>query len=301
MGVGRTVAIVGVLAGIGYAVYGYFEGVPESDIVYAVRGHNLPKVKQLLERDPRLVHVKVYPQAYERASQRLEYETRHSRSPWEGKYLIHEAADNGGKDAVVLLDMLAAAGADARVRRKGRTLLHDAADSGNVEVATWLIDRGADVNARNDCSDSCAELGWTPLHNAQYSVSGEMSELLLTRGAAVDQTSADGRSALHVAAQWQAMGGAFVLCRYGADPARADAGGQTPRDRAEKPMTRPTGWAKPPDDPTDLPEWLKPDGGCAKMAALARRTSAPVPDDDARRMYIEYSCARGNKEACAQK
>ena len=119
MGIGRTVAIVGALAGIGLAVYGYFEGVPESDIVYAVRGHDLPKVKQLLERDPKLVHVKVYPQAYERASQRLEYETRHSRSPWEGKYLMHEAADNGGKDAVALLDMLAAAGAEPPGPPKG--------------------------------------------------------------------------------------------------------------------------------------------------------------------------------------
>lgn len=294
-------ALVGVLAGVGgAAVYGYFEGVPQSDIIYAVRSRNLLEVKRLLERDPELAHLMVYPQGYERASQRLDFEARNSRSPWEGKYLVHEAADNGDKDAVALLDMLAAAGAELQVRRKGRTLLHDAAESGNAEVVTWLIGRGADVNARNDCSDQCAEFGWTPLHYAQYADSGNMSELLLTHGAAVGKTSANGRSALHVAAQWHNLGGAFVLCRYGADPARVDASGMTPRDQALKPTTRSTGWVKPPDDPSDLPEWLKPEGGCAMLAALAKRTGTPVPDDDARRMYLVYSCSRGNKDACAR-
>jgi hypothetical protein len=289
-----------VLAGVGLGVYGFFEGGPETDIVYATRAGNLAKVKRLLERSPALVKVKVYPQAYERASQRLEYETRHSRSPWEGKFLIHEAAANGGNNALPLLDMLAAAGADLRVRRNGRTLLHDAAHEGTLEVATWLIDRGADVNAVNDCGDNCVELGWTPLHDAQYR-SSAMSELLLARGADIDKTSANGRTALHVAAAIGDLNGAFVLCRYGADPARKDAAGNTPYDLALKPTPPPTGWRKPPDDPTDLPDWLKVNRGCAKVAAQARRTGAPVPEDDARLVFSEYACARGIKDACPPK
>jgi hypothetical protein len=292
---------LGVLAIVGLAVYGYFEGVPESDIVYAARAGDLPKVRRLLERDPALVRVKVYPQGYERASQRRDYKTRTGESPWEGKYLIHEAVDNGGENAVALLDMLAAAGADLGVRRKGRTLLHDAAQEGKIDVATWLLDHGADVHAVNDCSDNCGELGWTPLHNAQYFSSSEMSELLLTRGATVDATSAKGRSALHVAAAWQDLGGAFTLCRFGADPARADANGKTPRDQALKPAPRPTGWSKPPDDPAELPDWLKIDGGCAKVAERARRTGVPVPEDDARVVFSEFACARGVRDACAPK
>lgn len=47
--------------------------------------------------------------------------------------------------ARVLLD----AGADANCREEGRfTPLHSAAQSGNVELATLLIERGADRDAR---------------------------------------------------------------------------------------------------------------------------------------------------------
>ena len=43
------------------------------------------------------------------------------------------------------------------------------------------------------------------------------------------------------------------------------------------------------------------DGGYAKVAALAKRTGTPVPDNDARLMYSEYACACGNNDACAAK
>lgn len=301
MNIVYTVAGLGVLATIGLGVYGYFQGVPESDIVFATRAGNVAKVKQLLKRDPALIKAKSYPQGYESASKRLEYESNQGRSPWQGRYLIHDAAAHG-KDALPMLDLLAAAGADLKVRRNGRTLLHDAANDGHVEVANWLIDHGADVNAANDCGDKCVELGWTPLHNAQQLVTGEMSQLLLARGAAVDATSASGRTALHVAAATTGgLGGAFVLCRYGADPARKDADGRTPYDLGLKPTPPTTGWRKPPDDPTELPEWLKAGGGCAKVAAVARRTGVAVPEEDARIVFSEHACARGIKEACAPK
>lgn len=65
-----------------------------------------------------------------------------------------------------MLDALAAAGADLTVRLNGRTLLHLAARDGNLEVVIWLIDRGADVEASNDCPAPCPERGQRPLHDA---------------------------------------------------------------------------------------------------------------------------------------
>ena len=299
MNVIYTVAGVGILTTVGLAVYGYFEGVPEVDIVVATRAGNLAKVKQLLERDPALIKAKSYPQGYESASKRLA--SNQGGSAWQGRYLIHDAIARG-TNPLPLLDLLAAAGADIKVRRNGRTLLHDAAHDGNLEVATWLIDHGADVNAVNDCGDKCVELGWTPLHNAQYVITGEMSQLLLARDAAVDAISADGSSALHVAAAMTGgMGGAFVLCRHGADPTRKNASGRTSRDLSLKPAPPPTGWHKPDDDPTELPDYLKADSGCAKLAARAKSTGAPVSEDDARLAYGEFACARGVKDACASK
>ena len=298
MSIVRAVAGVAVLAGIGLGVYGFFQGEPDRDVVNATRAGDVAKVRQLLERDPALVRTKVYPQAYERVSQRRDYETRHGRSPWEGRYLIHDAAASG-TNPLPMLDLLAAAGADLRVRVNGRTLLHDAARHGNVQVATWLIDHGADVNAANDCTDDCVERGWTPLHDAQRFRATEISQLLLARGASIGATGANGRSALHVAAATGSLDGAFVLCRYGADPAVKDTGGRTSHDLALAPVPPPDVAYTKPIDPAELHDWLKVDGGCAKVAALARRTGAPVPEDDARRVYGEYACARGVKDACA--
>jgi hypothetical protein len=49
------------------------------------------------------------------------------------------------------LHLLLARGADPRVRDRvdGRTLLHDVAGSGDVALAQLLVDKGADVDARD--------------------------------------------------------------------------------------------------------------------------------------------------------
>ena len=127
-----------------------------------------------------------------------------------------------------MLDLLAGAGADLTVRLSGRTLLHLAARDGNLEVATWMLDHGLDPDLRNDCSNRCDEAGQTALHDAQAVRADDMSALLLARGAEVDAIAQNGRTPLHLAAQGGQLGGAFVLCRHGADPARRDIQGQTP-------------------------------------------------------------------------
>lgn len=270
---------------LGVAAYGCWQGT-EQDVVYAVRGRNVDRVKRLLERDPSAVHTKVYPQAHERLEERRNYRARTGLDPWQGKYLIHEAAGDI-MDPLPMLNVLADAGADLSVRLNGRTLLHIAAEAGNLEVAKWLIDRGADVRAVNDCSDPCEQRGQTALHDGLAFKDDAMSMLLLDRGAPVAATDARGRTALHTAAAMNRLGGAFVLCRYGADPAATDKAGQTPYDLAAE--RSPGSDSTPPSTAaqSQLAQWLRPAGGCATVAATARANGAPVSEDDARRVFAD--------------
>ena len=139
------------------------------------------------------------------------------------------------------------------MRMDGDTLLHVAAETGDVPMMTWLLDKGADVNARNGCEHpeeaicnsgefadwqpfdrrrasgtvckGCDHDGQTPLHAAQRSSRAyEGSTLLLARGADVHAVDAAGRTALHIAAQEaRASQDPRVLCAYGADPLSATA------------------------------------------------------------------------------
>ncbi len=298
---GRILAFWAVaLSILGVGLYGFLEGVPERDIVSAVRTGDLAEVKRLLERDPALANAKVYPQAYERADQRRDYYARTGEDPWRGRLVIHDAA-NAAVEKLPVLEALVAAGARLDARLAGRTLLHDAASQGNAPVAAWLIDRGADVNAANDCKDRCAESGWRPLHNAQRFRPAELVALLASRGASLDATAADGRTALHVAAATGSLEGAFALCRHGADPTRKDASGSTPHALSLKPVPPGDVVRVAPDDPAELPAWLAPGAGCEEVSATARRDGKPVSEDDSRIVYAKHGCANGIARLCAKR
>src|SRR5215813_4030570 len=102
----------------------------------------------------------------------------------------------------------------------GSTALHHAAGYGPLDNLQSLIDKGADVNAKN-------RRGSTPLH---WAIHDEAKvRLLLAKGANVNAKQAQGRTPLFLAAM---LGNGVSIMRLllasGADPNLASVNGQTP-------------------------------------------------------------------------
>src|SRR5215475_678312 len=102
----------------------------------------------------------------------------------------------------------------------GSTALHHAAGYGPVGNLQLLIDKGADVNAKN-------RRGSTPLH---WAIHDEAKvRLLLSKGANVNAKQAQGRAPLYLAAMLgKSVPTMRLLFTRGADPNLASANGQTP-------------------------------------------------------------------------
>jgi len=75
----------------------------------------------------------------------------------------------------------------------GRTPLHEAALRGRKEVVELVIDKDADVNAKN-------WEGGTPLHYAALTGRKEIAELLIAAGADVNAKDVSGKTPLDIAA-----------------------------------------------------------------------------------------------------
>ncbi len=116
----------------------------------------------------------------------------------------------------------------------GNTPLHDAALYGHVDVATLLLDRGANVENKTKYS------GFTALHNAAWRGHLDVATLLLDRGADVESKTKSGYTALHYAA-WSRYGHHDVtalLLDRGADIESKTNTGKTPFQLAKNQETR---------------------------------------------------------------
>jgi cytohesin len=149
--------------------------------------------------------------------------------------------------AMLLLDH----GADPNIRNQdGRTPLHSACGDPRVRVSGWritwaptllvlseargnrdarlasrLLDRGADIEARD-------RDGYTPLLIAARNGTTDVLQVLLSRGAAPNARDKRGRTALHWTAELNRPHHLKLLLRHGADVNAEDDYGWTPLDWA---------------------------------------------------------------------
>lgn len=110
---------------------------------------------------------------------------------------VHICADQGFTDCMSVL----LSSDRTLVDRKdvhGCTALHSACESAQVECARMLIERGAEVRAKNTKMQS-------PVHMAARAQSVECIDMLLRAGADVDARDADDRTPLHSAISVKAL------------------------------------------------------------------------------------------------
>jgi len=89
------------------------------------------------------------------------------------------------------------------------TLLHDAVQQNHLDAATYLLDKGADINA-------VTRDGLTPLHMAAQNGNIGIITSLLGRGAKIDPVDAKGWTPLDRAINWGHPDAAELLRRHGA-------------------------------------------------------------------------------------
>tara|TARA_R110002003_G_scaffold1184_5_gene22605 strand:+ start:12133 stop:14583 length:2451 start_codon:yes stop_codon:yes gene_type:complete len=152
-------------------------------------------------------------------SWRPRYHKRVDKKDASGRTLLHYAASTG-RQAVVQL--LVDRGADVKAKdNDGVTVLHSAVVS-NEAVVQLLVDRGADVNAKVNC-------GITVLQFAAKEGNEAVVQLLVDRGADVNAKDTSGFTVLHAAAFSERKNEAVVqlLVDRGADVNAKDNSGLT--------------------------------------------------------------------------
>lgn len=109
--------------------------------------------------------------------------------------------------------------------RLGKTPLHHAVTFQRPAAVTFLIERGAQVNAADIT-------GMTPLHTAAMFGRIEEAERLLAAGADIHARDKFGDTPLHTAAVFGAAGLIELFGEYGADAGVRNVAGKTPFELA---------------------------------------------------------------------
>uniref|UniRef100_A0A8C8DTR2 Poly [ADP-ribose] polymerase n=1 Tax=Oryzias sinensis TaxID=183150 RepID=A0A8C8DTR2_9TELE len=165
---------------------------------------------------------------------------------------------------------------------RNSTPLHLAAGYNNLEVAEYLLEHGADVNAQD-------KGGLIPLHNAASYGHVDIAALLIKYNTCVNATDKWAFTPLHEAAQKGRTQLCALLLAHGADPTMKNQEGQTPLDLATADDIRALLIdAMPPDA---LPSCLKPQAtvvtvvispspspSCLSAASSIDNLTAPLSD-----------------------
>jgi ankyrin repeat protein len=133
-----------------------------------------------------------------------------STSDYDESDSLHSASVDG---LIYVVQRLLDRGADVNERNERlQTPLDLASEHGNLAIAKTLIEYGADVNSRDN-------FGWTPLHRAaatRYRHAGVV-ELLLVNGADINATEREGYTALHFASSYGNLEIVQLLLERGAN------------------------------------------------------------------------------------
>lgn len=103
-------------------------------------------------------------------------------------------------------------------------LLFSAVDKNNIGAVQSLLEKGADING------AVTDSGMNALMLSVFKRHNELMRYLVVKGANVNQTDLDGRTALHIAAQNIDVRNMDFLMTYGADSTVRDKSGKTAID-----------------------------------------------------------------------
>lgn len=131
-----------------------------------------------------------------------------------------------GNTVQEMLDVPGTTVVNTRDVTSGETALHIVTARRDLTWITFLVAKGANVNARNG-------RGVTPLQLAVGMGFVEGVDLLLQQGARVDESNAAGETPLITALHRRDTGLMRTLLKAGANPDRADNSGRSARDYAK--------------------------------------------------------------------
>jgi ankyrin repeat protein len=194
------------------------------------------------------------------------YNGRESIVSWGGETPLHNASWKGHESVISLL---LERGADVNVKDNdgktplhcacgyngresivswgGETPLHNASWKGHESVISLLLEKGADVNVKdndgktplhcacgyNGCESPILLVGETPLHKASWKGHESVISLLLENGADVNINDKDGKTPLHYACGYNGCESIVsLLLEKGADIEAKDKSGWTPLHEA---------------------------------------------------------------------
>ncbi len=201
----------------------------QSDVISAVHGGDIEKIKSLLHADSSLAasrderSVSALMHAYYRGRKDIAELFLNSRSDLD----IFETIVAARADSVTAI-LARDPGQATNWSGDGFTPLHFAAFFNQPAIARELIGSGADAGAV-----SMNPMEVTPLHSAAAARATEIVRLLVEHGAPVNAKQHGGWTALHAAADNGDEDMVKILLQHGADPLAQNDDGKTPAQIAQ--------------------------------------------------------------------